>query len=271
HVTGVQTCALPILPRLRPEKFYDLVIQVAIVRPGPIQGGMVHPYLRRRQKKEAVTFPSEGIEKILGDTLGIPLFQEQVMELVMHAGYEPHEADQLRRSMAAWRSGGDMNPHRERIRTLMEGKHYSPEFIEQIFEQIKGFGSYGFPQSHAASFAKLVYISSFLKRHEPAAFACALLNAQPMGFYSASQIVQDARRGSTERTGVQVLPVDACTSDWDNTLEGGDARTQPAIRLGLRQLAGCSEAAAREIMAARAQRPFSDVADLCRRARLDAR
>jgi len=262
---------MSMLPRLRPEKFYDLVIQVAIVRPGPIQGGMVHPYLRRRQKKEAVTFPSEGIEEILGDTLGIPLFQEQVMELVMHAGYEPHEADQLRRSMAAWRSGGDMNPHRERIRTLMEGKHYSPEFIEQIFEQIKGFGSYGFPQSHAASFAKLVYISSFLKRHEPAAFACALLNAQPMGFYSASQIVQDARRGSAERTGVQVLPVDACISDWDNTLEGGDARTQPAIRLGLRQLAGCSEAAAHAIMAARAQRPFSDVADLCRRARLDGK
>ena len=262
---------MTMLPRLRPEKFYDLVIQVAIVRPGPIQGGMVHPYLRRRQKKEAVTFPSEGIEKILGDTLGIPLFQEQVMELVIHAGYEPHEADQLRRSMAAWRSGGDMNPHRERIRTLMEGKHYSPEFIEQIFEQIKGFGAYGFPQSHAASFAKLVYISCFLKRHEPAAFACALLNAQPMGFYSASQIVQDARRGGAGRMAVQVLPVDVCISDWDNTLEGGDADTQPAIRLGLRQLAGCSETAARAVMAARAQRPFSDVADLCRRARLDGK
>ena len=262
---------MSMLPRLKPTCFYDLVIQVAIVRPGPIQGGMVHPFLRRRQGHEAVTYPSEGIQDILGSTLGIPLFQEQVMELVIHAGYEPHEADQLRRSMAAWRSGGDMNPHRERIRGLMEGKNYSSEFIDQIFEQIKGFGAYGFPQSHAASFAKLVYISCFLKRHEPAAFACALLNAQPMGFYSASQIVQDARRGSAQRGGVAVLPVDVCISEWDNTLEGGDARTQPAIRLGLRQLAGCSEAAARAVMAARAQAPFADVADLCRRARLDAK
>ena len=262
---------MSMLPRLKPTCFYDLVIQVAIVRPGPIQGGMVHPFLRRRQGHEAVTYPSEGIQDILGSTLGIPLFQEQVMELVIHAGYEPHEADQLRRSMAAWRSGGDMNPHRERIRRLMEGKNYSSEFIDQIFEQIKGFGAYGFPQSHAASFAKLVYISCFLKRHEPAAFACALLNAQPMGFYSASQIVQDARRGSAQRDGVAVLPVDVCISEWDNTLEGGDARTQPAIRLGLRQLAGCSEAAARAVMAARAQAPFADVADLCRRARLDAK
>ncbi|MEN5424895.1 error-prone DNA polymerase [Stenotrophomonas pennii] len=262
---------MSMLPRLKPTCFYDLVIQVAIVRPGPIQGGMVHPFLRRRQGHEAVTYPSEGIQDILGSTLGIPLFQEQVMELVIHAGYEPHEADQLRRSMAAWRSGGDMNPHRERIRGLMEKKNYSSEFIDQIFEQIKGFGAYGFPQSHAASFAKLVYISCFLKRHEPAAFACALLNAQPMGFYSASQIVQDARRGSAQRGGVAVLPVDVCISEWDNTLEGGDARTQPAIRLGLRQLAGCSEAAARAVMAARAQAPFADVADLCRRARLDAK
>ncbi|WP_182657476.1 error-prone DNA polymerase [Stenotrophomonas lacuserhaii] len=262
---------MSMLPRLKPTTFYDLVIQVAIVRPGPIQGGMVHPFLRRRQGHEAVTYPSEGIQDILGSTLGIPLFQEQVMELVIHAGYEPHEADHLRRSMAAWRSGGDMNPHRERIRGLMEKKNYSSEFIDQIFEQIKGFGAYGFPQSHAASFAKLVYISCFLKRHEPAAFACALLNAQPMGFYSASQIVQDARRGSAERGGVAVLPVDVCISDWDNILEGGDARTQPAIRLGLRQLAGCSEAAARAVMAARAQAPFADVADLCRRARLDAK
>ncbi|MET0131272.1 MAG: error-prone DNA polymerase, partial [Stenotrophomonas chelatiphaga] len=262
---------MSMLPRLKPTCFYDLVIQVAIVRPGPIQGGMVHPFLRRRQGHEAVTYPSDGIQDILGMTLGIPLFQEQVMELVIHAGYEPHEADQLRRSMAAWRSGGDMNPHRERIRGLMEEKNYSSEFIDQIFEQIKGFGAYGFPQSHAASFAKLVYISCFLKRHEPAAFACALLNAQPMGFYSASQIVQDARRGSAQRGGVAVLPVDVCISDWDNTLEGGDARTQPAIRLGLRQLAGCSEAAARAVMTARAQRPFADVADLCRRARLDGK
>ena len=267
---------MSMLPRLKPKNFYDLVIEVAIVRPGPIQGGMVHPYLRRRQKKEAVTYPSEGIEAILGNTLGIPLFQEQVMELVIHAGYTPSEADGLRRSMAAWGRGGDMTPHRDKIRRLMEGKNYSPEFIDQIFEQIKGFGSYGFPQSHAASFAKLVYISCWLKRHEPAAFVCALLNAQPMGFYSASQIVQDARRGHwAGRPRVEVRPVDVACSDWDNTLEGGRMRSdaarggQAAVRLGFRQVGGLSETAGEAIMAARAQRPFTDVRDLCLRANLD--
>src|SRR5690606_36082610 len=167
---------MAMLPRLKPATFYDLVVEVAIVRPGPIQGDMVHPYLRRRQGREPVSYPSPGIEEILGPTLGVPLFQEQVMELVIHAGYTPEEADQLRRSMAAWRHGGDMEPHRQRIRELMARKGYAPAFIEQIFEQIKGFGSYGFPQSHAASFAKLVYASCWLKRHAPAAFACALLN-----------------------------------------------------------------------------------------------
>ena len=198
------------------------------------------------------------------------------MELVIHAGYEPHEADQLRRSMAAWRHGGDMEPHRERIRELMLGKNYAPEFIEQIFEQIKGFGSYGFPQSHAASFAKLVYASCWLKRHEPAAFACGLLNAQPMGFYSPSQIVQDARRGRAAREGVDFLPVDVVHSNWDNTLVGGrpsrsegDDGEQPAIRLGLREVGGLSEDVANAIAAARAQHPFRDVADLCLRANLD--
>lgn len=260
---------MSMLPRLRPKKFYDLVVQVAIVRPGPIQGGMVHPYLRRRQGKEPITYPSVGIHDILGNTLGIPLFQEQVMELVIHAGYTPAEADGLRRSMAAWRSGGDMQPHRARIRELMTGKGYSPEFIEQIFEQIKGFGAYGFPQSHAASFAKLVYISCWLKRHEPAAFACALLNAQPMGFYSASQIVQDARRGhESGREPIEVRPIDVLHSDWDNTLEPSN-NTQPAIRLGLRQVAGLSEAAAHALLRARSQRDFSDVRDLCLRAELD--
>ena len=266
---------MSMLPRLKPKNFHDLVVEVAIVRPGPIQGGMVHPYLRRRQGLDPVVFPSAGIEDILGKTLGIPLFQEQVMELVIHAGYEPHEADNLRRSMAAWRQGGDMQSHRERIRTLMKAKGYASEFIEQIFEQIKGFGSYGFPQSHAASFAKLVYISCWLKRHEPAAFACALLNAQPMGFYSASQIVQDARRGKDARTGVDVHPVDITVSDWDNTLEGGYPRCgiddggQAAIRLGLRQVAGLSEAVGKRIVAARLQRDFSDVRDLSLRAALD--
>ncbi|MDN5780666.1 MAG: error-prone DNA polymerase [Luteimonas sp.] len=283
---------MSMLPRLQPEKFYDLVVEVAIVRPGPIQGGMVHPYLRRRQGKEPVTYPSAGIEEILGPTLGVPLFQEQVMELVIHAGYSPEEADGLRRSMAAWRHGGDMEPHRERIRALMLDKDYAPEFIDQIFEQIKGFGSYGFPQSHAASFAKLVYASCWLKRHEPAAFACALLNSQPMGFYSPSQIVQDARRGKAAREGVEFLPVDVMHSDWDNTLAGPFPRRsapgrdralpvepgrapvrsygkQPAIRLGLREIRGLSEDAAKAIVAARAQHPFRNVADLCLRAGLD--
>jgi len=268
---------MSMLPRLKPAKFYDIVVQVAIVRPGPIQGGMVHPYLRRRMGKEPVAYPSDGVKEILGDTLGIPLFQEQVMELVIHAGYSPDEADRLRRSMAAWKRGGDMEPHRIRIRELMEKMDYSTEFIDQIFEQIKGFGSYGFPQSHAASFAKLVYISCWMKRHEPAAFACALLNAQPMGFYSASQIVQDARRGRGDRRGIEVRPVDVAHSDWDNTLEGGRMRTgaddggQPALRLGLRQVAGMSEVVAEAIMAARAQRAFIDVRDLCLRAGLDAK
>ncbi|KRA51162.1 DNA polymerase [Pseudoxanthomonas sp. Root65] len=268
---------MSMLPRLKPKEYYDLVVEVAIVRPGPIQGGMVHPYLRRRQGKEPVTYPSEGVKEILGKTLGIPLFQEQVMELVIHAGYTPSQADGLRRSMAAWKRGGDMEPHRLRIRELMEKKGYSSEFIDQIFEQIKGFGSYGFPQSHAASFAKLVYISCWLKRHEPAAFACALLNAQPMGFYSPSEIVQDARRSKGGRVGIEVLAVDVTRSDWDNTLEGGHARRgvddggQAALRLGFRQVNGLSQQAGEAIMAARAQRAFTDVRDLCLRAGLDGK
>ena len=268
---------MSMLPRLKPKEYYDLVVEVAIVRPGPIQGGMVHPYLRRRQGKEPVTYPSEGVKEILGKTLGIPLFQEQVMELVIHAGYTPSQADGLRRSMAAWKRGGDMEPHRLRIRELMEKKGYSSEFIDQIFEQIKGFGSYGFPQSHAASFAKLVYISCWLKRHEPAAFACALLNAQPMGFYSPSEIVQDARRSKGGRVGIEVHAVDVTRSDWDNTLEGGHARCgvddggQAALRLGFRQVNGLSQQAGEAIMAARAQRAFTDVRDLCLRAGLDGK
>jgi error-prone DNA polymerase len=270
---------MAMLPRLRPETFYDLVVEVAIVRPGPIQGNMVHPYLQRRKEKrdnKVIVYPSDGVEEILGPTLGVPLFQEQVMELVIHAGYDPDEADRLRRSMAAWRRGGDMESHRQKIRKLMEAKSYAPEFIDQIFEQIKGFGSYGFPQSHAASFAKLVYASCWLKRHEPAAFACGLLNAQPMGFYSPSQIVQDARRGRAARKAVNVLPVDVTCSDWDNTLVGGrpwqseqDEGEQPDIRLGFRQVAGLSEATGKTIMAARRQRPFASVEDLSLRARLD--
>ena len=266
---------MSMLPRLKPSCFYDLVIEVAIVRPGPIQGGMVHPYLRRRMGKEAVSYPSEDVREILGMTLGIPLFQEQVMELVIHAGYSASEADNLRRSMAAWKHTGDMEPHRARIRELMEAKNYASEFIDQIFEQIKGFGAYGFPQSHAASFAKLVYVSCWLKRHEPAAFACALLNAQPMGFYAPSQIVQDAQRGRGARVGVEFLPVDVTCSDYDNTLVGGTPHTdeqlatQPAVRLGLRQIAGLAKAAAEAIMLARQERPFLNLHDLCQRAGLD--
>ncbi|WP_186626379.1 PHP domain-containing protein [Xanthomonas vasicola] len=270
---------MAMLPRLKPAEFYDLVIEVAIVRPGPIQGDMVHPYLRRRQGREDVNYPSPEVEDILKPTLGVPLFQEQVMELLMHAAdYTESEADNLRRSMAAWRRGGDMEQHRARVRERMQGKGYASTFIDQIFEQIKGFGSYGFPQSHAASFAKLVYASCWLKRHEPAAFACGLLNAQPMGFYSASQIVQDARRGSPERERVEVLPVDVLHSDWDNTLVGGrpwrsddDPGEQPAIRLGIRQVAGLSEVVAQRIVAARRQRAFADIGDLCLRAALDER
>jgi len=265
---------MSMLPRLKPACYYDLVIEVAIVRPGPIQGGMVHPYLRRRQGKDPVLYPSAGIETILGKTLGVPLFQEQVMELMIHAGYTEEQADQLRRSMAAWRHGGDMQPHRERIRELMTSKGYSADFIDQIFEQIKGFGSYGFPQSHAASFAKLVYISCWLKRHEPAAFACALLNSQPMGFYSPSQIIQDARRGHAGgREQVEFLPLDVRYSVWDNILVARPRTStgvrQPAVRLGLRQVQGLSAAAAQALVAARMQCSFTDVADLCRRARLD--
>lgn len=268
---------MSMLPRLKPKNFYDLVIEVAIVRPGPIQGDMVHPYLRRRQGKEPATCP-ESLREILAPTLGIPLFQEQVMELVIHAaGYTPEQADRLRRSMAAWKRGGDMEVHRAQIRARMGKNNYPPSFITQILEQIKGFGSYGFPQSHAVSFAKLVYISAWLKRHEPAAFTCALLNAQPMGFYSPSELVQDARRGHGGRVGVEVRPVDVTCSYWDSTLEGGHVRQgvddggQPAIRLGLRQITGLSEVVAQRVVEARAQRPFIDVRDLCLRAGLDAK
>ena len=267
---------MSMLPRLKPACFYDLVVEVAIVRPGPIQGGMVHPYLQRRMGREEVVYPSPEMRDILGPTLGVPLFQEQVMELVMHAAdYTDGEADQLRRSMAAWKSGGDMEPHRLRVREKMTEKGYAPDFIEQIFEQIKGFGSYGFPQSHAASFAKLVLISCWLKRHEPAAFVCGLLNAQPMGFYTPSQIVQDARRARGGRVAVEFLPVDVMHSDWDNTLVGGthwqaaQDGAQPAIRLGLRNISGVAEKTGDAIGAARRRSPFLDVADLCQRARLD--
>ncbi|MCU9948310.1 error-prone DNA polymerase [Pseudomonas sp. PDM13] len=257
---------MAMLPRLRPKEFYDLVIQVAIVRPGPIQGDMVHPYLRRRNKEEPEDYPSEELQTVLQRTLGVPLFQEQVMQIAMVAAkYTAEEADGLRRSMAAWKRHGGLEPHRIRLTERMLEKGYKPEFIARIFEQIKGFGSYGFPESHAASFALLAYASSWLKCHEPAIFACALVNSWPMGFYTPDQVLQDARRH-----GIEVRPVDVRHSDWDCDLEP-DARGRLAIRLGLRMVKGFNEEAAVRISAARALRAFDDVADLCHRARLDAR
>jgi error-prone DNA polymerase len=268
---------MAMLPRLKPRCFYDLVIEVAIVRPGPIQGDMVHPYLRRRNGEEAIRYPSEALRKVFERTLGVPLFQEQVMEMaIVAAGYTPGEADQLRRSMAAWKRHGGLEPHRERLTRGMLERGYSSEFAERLFEQIKGFGSYGFPESHAASFALLTYASCWLKCHQPAAFTCALINSAPMGFYSPDQLLQDARRH-----GLATLAVDVRHSDWDCTLEpvpgSAAAHGVPttdgalAIRLGLRMVRGLREDAARRIEQARAQRAFEDATDLCQRAGLDAR
>jgi error-prone DNA polymerase len=257
---------MSMLPRLKPRKFYDLVIEVAIVRPGPIQGGMVHPYLRRRNKEEPESYPSEELKEVLKRTLGVPLFQEQVMQIaIVAADYRPGEADQLRRSMAAWKRHGGLEPHKDRLAAGMKKNGYTAEFAAQIFEQIKGFGSYGFPESHAASFALLTYASCWLKCHEPAAFACALINSWPMGFYSPDQILQDARRHH-----LQIRPVDVRASDWDCSLEPITG-AQPAIRMGLRMIKGFREDDARRIEVARSRGLFVDIADLGQRARLDAR
>ena len=213
---------MSMLPRLRPECFYDLVIEVAIVRPGPIQGGMVHPYLNNRKKDAGkIAYPSPELQKVLERTLGVPIFQEQVMEIAMvAAGFSAGKADQLRRAMAAWKRKGGLEPFKDDLVNGMRMKGYDEKFALQIFEQIKGFGEYGFPESHSASFALLVYVSAWLKCYEPAAFTCALLNSQPMGFYSPSQLVQDA-----QRHGIEVRPVDILVSSWDCTLEGTrDAR-----------------------------------------------
>ena len=257
---------MAMLPRLQPRTFYDLVIEVAIVRPGPIVGDMVHPYLRRRNGQETVSYPSEALKKVFERTLGVPLFQEQVMELaIVAAGYTPGEADQLRRSMGAWKRHGGLEPHQIRLTEGMLKNGYTREFAERIFEQIKGFGSYGFPESHAASFALLTYASCWLKCHEPAAFACALINSWPMGFYSPDQILQDARRHH-----LQILAVDVCHSDWDCSLQPS-AAGQPAIRLGLRMVKGLREEAGRAVQQARLVGPFLDVTDLARRCGLDNR
>jgi error-prone DNA polymerase len=257
---------MTMLPRLRPEVFYDLVVEVAIVRPGPIQGGMVHPYLRRRQKLEPVTYPSEKVKAVLERTLGVPIFQEQVMQIAMvAAGFTGGEADELRRSMAAWRRKGGVHKFHAKLVGGMLAHGYTKEFAEAIFRQVEGFGEYGFPESHAASFALLAYASSWIKRHEPEAFLAALLNSQPMGFYAPAQLIQDARRH-----GVRVLPVDVCASDWDSRLDfGHEGGHRPAVRLGLSLVKGMSEAAAERIAAARLQRPYADTADLARRADLN--
>ena len=257
---------MSMLPRLKPRNFYDLVIEVAIVRPGPIQGGMVHPYLRRRQKLEPVSYPSDAVKTVLERTLGVPIFQEQVMQLaVVAAGFTPGEADGLRRSMAAWKRKGGLEHFERRLIEGMLERGYAREFAERIYQQILGFGEYGFPESHSASFALLVYVSAWLKCHHPAAFLAALLNSQPMGFYAPAQLVQDAHRH-----GVEVRPVDVLASDWECTLEPcTDAA--PAVRLGLLMVKGLSEAGAERIAQARAQGGFASVDELMRRAHLDQR
>ena len=245
------------LPRLKPREFYDLVIEVAIVRPGPIQGDMVHPYLKRRSGKEPVTFPCpdpahgepDELEKILGRTLGVPIFQEQAMKIALDAAkFSSEEANQLRKAMATFRSRGKIEPLEEKMVGRMVERGYDVAFAQRCFDQIKGFGEYGFPESHAASFAHLVYVSSWLRWGYPAAFACALLNSQPMGFYAPAQIVRDAREH-----GVEVREVDVNCSDWDCTLEDG------ALRLGLRQIDGLQRDAADRLVA---QRPYRTVEDL---------
>jgi error-prone DNA polymerase len=257
---------MAMLPRLRPRNFYDLVIEISIVRPGPITGGMVHPYLRRRQGKEPVEYPHPTLKPVLEKTLGVPLFQEQVMRLaVVAADYTPGEADQLRRDMAAWHRTGRMERHRERLITRMRAKGIAPEFAERVFEQIRGFGEYGFPESHAASFALIAYATAWLKCHHPAEFACALLNAQPMGFYAPATIVEDVKRH-----GVVALPVDLQRSDWHCAMEC-DAQSVGgfAVRMGLRYVKGFGEGDWEIVSRARRAAPFVSLEDFVRRARLN--
>ncbi|MDN4592060.1 error-prone DNA polymerase [Xenophilus aerolatus] len=269
---------MTMLPRLKPERFYDLVVQVAIVRPGPIQGGMVHPYLRRRAGEEAIDYPSEDIKIATERTLGVPLFQEQVMQIAMLAAdFTAGEADQLRRAMGAWRRKGGLEPHQQKLVKRMLNKGYSQDFADRIAKQVEGFGSYGFPESHAASFGLLVYVSCWIKRHHPDAMLAGLLNSQPMGFYAPAQLVRDAREH-----GVVVRPVDVMVSDWKSTLEEpaqGDSSyrwdatfEEPirAVRLGMGLIVGMREPSARRIVEARKVAPFTNVEDLTRRAELDA-
>jgi error-prone DNA polymerase len=279
---------MSMLPRLKPREFYDLVIEVAIVRPGPIQGGMIHPYLKSRERVRQggkIRYENDALRPALERTLGVPIFQEQVMQIAMiAAGFSAGEADRLRRSMAAWKRRGGVHQFQDRLIGGMLAKGYTREFAESIFKQILGFGEYGFPESHAASFALLAYDSSWLKCHEPECFLAAMLNSQPMGFYSPSQLVQDARRH-----GVQVLPPDVSYSDWDCTLEsskelesdpnsfdpkqlGSDSNSfRPAVRLGLRMVGTLSEAGAKRVVAARGEAPFTSTEDMALRAHLDVK
>ena len=256
---------MTMLPRLKPRCYYDLVVEVAIVRPGPIQGGMVHPYLQRRAQAEAPEYPHPEVKPALERTLGVPIFQEQVMQLaILAADFTPGEADQLRRAMAAWKRKGGLGTFHERLVGRMVEKGYELDYAERIFKQIEGFGEYGFPESHAASFALLVYASAWLKCHHPDAFLAALLNSQPMGFYAPAQLVRDA-----VAHGVEVLPVDVNVSVWDSGLEGQGLPLRP-VRLGFNRVTGFAEAAAERLIAERAKAPFASAEDLSRRAGLDA-
>ena len=257
---------MSMLPRLRPRNFYDLVVEVAIVRPGPIQGGMVHPYLQARKNPDAVKYEFPELQEALKRTHGVPIFQEQVMQIAMlAANFSAGEADALRRSMAAWKRKGGVHHFYDRMVSGMRAKGYSQEYADRLFQQIEGFGEYGFPESHAASFALLVYVSCWLKRHEPACFLAAMLNSQPLGFYAPAQLVQDARRH-----GVEVRAVDVLHSSWDCTLEPALQGTQPAVRLGLCMVSGLAEQVANRIVLARQLQPLQSTQDLALRAELDA-
>ena len=257
---------MAMLPRLKPKNFYDLVIEISIVRPGPITGGMVHPYLRRRSRKEPVEYPHPSLAPVLEKTLGVPLFQEQVMRLaVVAADYTPGEADQLRRDMAAWHRTGRMERHRERLLTGMRAKGIEPQFAERVFEQIRGFGEYGFPESHAASFALIAYATAWFKCHYHAEFTCALLNAQPMGFYAPATMVEDAKRHN-----VIIRPIAVQVSEWDCTLEPCEGSAGGfAVRMGLRYVKGLAEIDWESIAGSRHAAPFTSVDDFVSRTALD--
>ena len=255
---------MSMLPRLRPRSYYDLVIQIALVRPGPIQGDMVHPYLRRRQGLEPINYPNADVQSVLGRTLGVPIFQEQVIQLAMvAAGFSPGEADALRRAMAAWKKDGGLDHFRDKLVDGMLARGHPMDFAERLFEQMKGFGKYGFPESHSASFALLVYVSAWLKCHVPEAFYTGLLNSYPMGFYSPSQLLQEARR-----KGITILPPDINDSDYDYALRQHQGTT--AIRVGLRAIKRLKQESVQQLLLARAQGEFSSLDDLALRSGLSA-